>query len=77
LCDCTMCHPACMSPLDMPVPQADCCGDVADDGYSEQGGDARVAEDIIGAGVRLPSAGHRVMQPGTLTLAHMSNRLGR
>jgi hypothetical protein len=79
LCDCTTCHPATMSPLDLPVPLPDGCGDRGDGG-EEQASQVAGGEEEGGAGlgrVRLPSATHRVMEPGTLTPAYMSNRLGR
>lgn len=68
-----------MSPLDLPVPLSDGCGDRGDGG-EEQASEGAGGEEEGGAGlgrVRLPSATHRVTEPGTLTPAYMSNRLGR
>ena len=75
LCDCTSCHPATMSTADMPVPRPDGCGDASEGGDGE--GQELLDGGGVEAGVRLPSASHRVQAPGSLTPAYMSNRLGR
>ncbi len=68
-----------MSSLDLPAPRPDGCGDggAGDDEWHAAEGGGVGEEGGATLAVRLPSATHRVQQPGSLTPAHMSNRLGR